>query len=121
VDNSYLSLEQPVFDQLRDLIEEARAHRVGDGFQISRYQAGLWADFEDLADETEQAVSWRSAVAGLLELPDLAPVEVPAGVHAELRPYQQEGSTGSPSSGGTSSAASSPTTWAWARPSRPSR
>jgi SNF2 family DNA or RNA helicase len=92
VDNSYLSLEQPVFDQLRDLIEEARGLTEWEtGFQISRYQAGLWADFEDLADETEQAVSWRSAVAGLLELPDLAPVEVPAGVHAELRPYQREG------------------------------
>ncbi|MHA7264379.1 DEAD/DEAH box helicase [Arthrobacter sp. TMN-37] len=92
VDNSYLSLDQPVFGQLRDLIEEARGLTEWEtGFQISRYQAGLWAEFEDLADETEQAVSWRNAVAGLLELADLAPVEVPMGVKAELRPYQKEG------------------------------
>jgi superfamily II DNA or RNA helicase len=92
VDNSYLSLQQPVFDQLRELIEEARGLTEWEtGFQISRYQAGLWAEFEDLADETEQAESWRNAVAGLLELPDLAPVELPLGVKAELRPYQKEG------------------------------
>ncbi|RJT77329.1 hypothetical protein D6T63_15445 [Arthrobacter cheniae] len=94
VDNTYLSLEQPVFDQLRDLIEEARALSEWDpesSLQISRYQAGLWADFEDLAEETEQAQSWRDAVSGLLELKDVAPTPPPAGIVAEMRPYQAEG------------------------------
>ncbi len=94
VDNSYLSLEQPVFDQLRELIEEARGLSEWDpesSLQISRYQAGLWADFEDLAEETEQAQSWRDAVSGLLELTDVGVTPAPAGLVAEMRPYQVEG------------------------------
>ncbi len=94
VDNTYLSLEQPVFDQLRELIEEARSLSEWDpesGLQISRYQAGLWADFEDLAEETEQAQSWRDAVSGLLELKDVEATPAPEGLVADMRPYQAEG------------------------------
>jgi superfamily II DNA or RNA helicase len=119
VDNSYLSLRQPAFERLHELIEEARALQEWDtGLRISRHQAALWAEFEDLAEHTEQAVAWRTAVAGLLRLAaeseeaaDAAeradgedaghgghaelttPVPVPAGVHATLRPYQQHGFT----------------------------
>ena len=100
VDNSYLSLTQPVFDRLRELIEEARALSEWEtGLRINRHQASLWSDFEDLADETEQAVSWRAAVGGLLQLergqadaaalPRATPL--PAGLNATLRPYQLAG------------------------------
>ncbi|TFC50418.1 MULTISPECIES: SNF2-related protein [unclassified Cryobacterium] len=100
VDNSYLSLTQPVFDRLRELIEEARALSEWEtGLRINRHQASLWSDFEDLADETEQAVSWRAAVGGLLALdrgaadaaalPRATPL--PAGLTATLRPYQLAG------------------------------
>ncbi len=69
VDNSYLSLRQPVFERLHELIDEARALQEWDtGLRISRHQAALWSEFEDLADETVQAVAWRAAVAGLLAL-----------------------------------------------------
>ncbi|PPB47950.1 hypothetical protein C4K88_15905 [Arthrobacter pityocampae] len=94
VDNSYLSLDQPVFEQLRELIEEARALSEWDpesGLQISRYQAGLWAELEDLAEETEQAQSWRDAVTGLLELEDVEATPPPSGLTADMRPYQAEG------------------------------
>ncbi|MEO6309529.1 MAG: SNF2-related protein, partial [Leifsonia sp.] len=92
VDNSYLSLLQPQFEQLRELIEEAKTLREWEtGLRISRYQAGLWADFEDLADETDEAVAWRSAVAGLRDLTEVAVTPLPAGVRATLRPYQAEG------------------------------
>jgi superfamily II DNA or RNA helicase len=107
VDNSYLSLTQPVFDRLRDLIEEARALSEWEtGLRINRHQASLWSDFEDLADETEQAVSWRAAVGGLLQLErghaggsgDVADraalpgsTPLPAGLTATLRPYQRAG------------------------------
>lgn len=94
-DNSYLSLDQPVFERLRDLLHEASALSEWDtGVRISRYQASLWADFEDLAEETEQAAGWRAAVAGLLEragTENLPTVPPPAGLQATLRPYQQEG------------------------------
>jgi SNF2 family DNA or RNA helicase len=67
VDHSYLSLNQPVFDRLRDLLMEAEALAEWDtGPRISRYQASLWSDFEDLADEARPAVEWRETVAGLL-------------------------------------------------------
>jgi len=93
VDNSYLSLEAPVFDSLKQLIDEASTlgEWETDAPRISRYQASLWADFEDLADETEQAVSWRSSAQGLLAVDGMEPTELPAGVDAVLRPYQKEG------------------------------
>jgi len=112
VDRSYLSLDQPVFDRLRELIAEAQAVDEWEtGPRISRYQAGLWADFEDLADESEPALAWRETVGGLLTLANAASgqhvgadggraddlsavpaeVEPPAGLRATLRPYQQTG------------------------------
>jgi superfamily II DNA or RNA helicase len=115
IDNTYLSLRQPAFERLRTLIDEARSLTEWEtGLRISRYQAQLWAEFEDLAEHTEQAAAWRSAVSGLLErtrtgargdvtgaagtgdgdVPGpglLEPVPVPAGVTATLRPYQLEG------------------------------
>jgi superfamily II DNA or RNA helicase len=99
-DNTYLSLTQPVFDRLRDLIEEARSLQEWEtGLRINRHQASLWSDFEDLADETDQAVSWRAAVGGLLQLQrgetDAAALPrdtpLPAGLAATLRPYQVAG------------------------------
>ncbi|MGO4103341.1 DEAD/DEAH box helicase [Leifsonia sp. YAF41] len=92
VDNSYLSLLQPQFEQLRELIEEAKSLQEWETeLRISRYQAGLWADFEDLADETEEAVTWRAAVSGLRDLTEVPVTPLPTGVHATLRPYQAEG------------------------------
>ncbi|TFD32180.1 DEAD/DEAH box helicase [Cryobacterium sp. TMT1-62] len=101
VDNSYLSLRQPAFERLHELITEARALQEWDtGLRISRYQAALWSDFEDLADDTEQAVAWRAAVSGLIGLSkgaddaEHAPhAPLPAAVHATLRPYQAQGFT----------------------------
>ncbi|WP_051972974.1 DEAD/DEAH box helicase [Cryobacterium sp. MLB-32] len=92
IDNSYLSLRQPVFERLRELIDEARELSEWEtGLRISRHQASLWADFEDLADETEQAVTWRAAVAGLLDASGIDSTPLPAGVTATLRPYQAHG------------------------------
>jgi superfamily II DNA or RNA helicase len=92
VDNSYLSLEQPVFDELKRLIDEASTLAEWEtGPRISRYQASLWGEFEDLADETEQAVSWRATVSQLASLEAVEPTPLPASLVATLRPYQQQG------------------------------
>ncbi|WP_434616512.1 SNF2-related protein [Arthrobacter sp. A5] len=92
VDGTYLSLDQPVFARLHELIDEARALQEWDtGLRISRYQAGLWSDFEDLAEDTEQAQSWRAAVTGLLELDNVEPTTPPVTLQAILRPYQLDG------------------------------
>ncbi|SDT15064.1 DEAD/DEAH box helicase [Microterricola viridarii] len=92
IDNSYLSLEHPALDRLRVLIAEAKALSEWEtGLRISRYQTSLWADFEDLADHTEQAQSWRESVAGLNAIDSLEQTPVPDAVAATLRPYQLDG------------------------------
>lgn len=92
LDGSYLSLKQPVFDPLRELIEEAGSLREWEvGLRISRYQTSLWAEFEDLADESETAVAWRETVAGLRAADRVEEIAPPAGLAMELRPYQLAG------------------------------
>ncbi|NKX50991.1 DEAD/DEAH box helicase, partial [Arthrobacter deserti] len=93
VDRTYLSLEQPVFDRLRQLVDEAQQLQDRDTgpLRISRYQADLWDELAELAAETDEAPAWRAAVTGLLELGSTGPATLPAGLRARLRPYQQEG------------------------------
>ncbi|MET3767345.1 superfamily II DNA or RNA helicase [Marisediminicola sp. UYEF4] len=92
IDHSYLSLRQPIFERLLDLIAEARALPEWEtGVRISRYQASLWSDFEDLAEETEQAASWRAAVSALGAQGTVDAVPLPTGLRATLRPYQVQG------------------------------
>ncbi|MBF0671758.1 MAG: DEAD/DEAH box helicase [Salinibacterium sp.] len=90
VDGTHLKLTLPVFDRLRELIAEAQDIEEWEVEpRISRYQASLWADFEDLADETEEAVEWRAAARGLLDAAEIPRAE--HGLDVTLRPYQQEG------------------------------
>jgi superfamily II DNA or RNA helicase len=89
---NYFRLDQPEFLQLRRLIEEARALQDHEGtLRISRYQAGLWDELEELAATAEQADSWRRSVGGLLRFSEMLDVPLPAGLNASLRPYQQDG------------------------------
>jgi SNF2 family DNA or RNA helicase len=92
VDKSYLSLTQPVFAELRELIEEAGdlAEWETERLPMHRSRTSLWADFEDLADVAEPAVSWRATVAALEDgrVDELPP---PDGLALPLRPYQLAG------------------------------
>jgi len=38
-----------------------------------------------------QAKAWREQVTGLLSIGIVTPAPVPVGLHADLRPYQQQG------------------------------
>ncbi|MHA7154759.1 SNF2-related protein [Arthrobacter sp. TMN-50] len=89
----YFALDQPEFEQLRRLIEEARSlqDKDTDELRISRFQASLWEEFTDLATVAAQADAWRESVSALLELSEVPAMAVPAGINATLRPYQQEG------------------------------
>ncbi|WP_299088439.1 DEAD/DEAH box helicase [uncultured Microbacterium sp.] len=90
-DGHYFSVAHPALDRLRDLIAEAaELPEWESGPKISRYQLPLWDDFEDLADEAVPAVGWRAAVDAFRNA-DAHPVPAPAGLDAQLRPYQQEG------------------------------
>ncbi|MCP2367443.1 superfamily II DNA or RNA helicase [Agromyces flavus] len=92
VDKSYLSLTQPIFAELRELIEEAGdlAEWETGRLPIYRSRTSLWADFEDLADVAEPAVTWRATVAALEggRVEELAP---PEELALPLRPYQLAG------------------------------
>ncbi|WP_235564117.1 DEAD/DEAH box helicase [Microbacterium sp. Root553] len=91
-DGGYFSLSHPALDRLRDLIEEAgELDEWETGPRISRYQIDLWEEFEDLADEAEPAVSWRATADGLRQATGVPETAVPAGLIAELRPYQKSG------------------------------
>ena len=90
-DGTYLSLGHPAFESLATLIAEARDLAEWEtGPVISRHQTSLWADFEDLSDEATPAVEWRAL---LVEANGDAPgaIEPPAGLSADLRPYQRDG------------------------------
>ncbi|MFD5214865.1 SNF2-related protein [Microbacterium sp. NPDC058345] len=92
VDGSYLSLAHPALQSLRELIDEAAQLAEWEtGPRISRHQTALWADFEDLADHAEPAVAWRALADGLRDVHSVPTTPVPAGLNAELRPYQKQG------------------------------
>ncbi|MBS1907138.1 MAG: DEAD/DEAH box helicase [Actinobacteria bacterium] len=94
VDNTWFSLRHPAFDRLKELLDEAAELAEWEtGPRIARTHLTLWEDFEDLADETLPAQTWRAAVEGLRADPSADPVPVPATITAELRPYQREGFT----------------------------
>lgn len=91
VDGSFLRLDHPALATLTELITEARDLSEWDtGPRISRHQTSLWADFVDLADQATPAVEWRALVdEAAADAP--RPTPAPAGLRAQLRPYQQEG------------------------------
>jgi superfamily II DNA or RNA helicase len=92
VDKTYLLLDHPAFDRLRELIEEAGTLDEWEtGIRISRHQVSLFADFDDLADESIEAAPWRAAVEVLRDIESIAPTPLPAGIRATLRPYQKAG------------------------------
>ncbi len=94
IDNSYLSLADPAFDRLKELIEEARDLDEWEPDQpmtVTPLQAGIWSEFDQIADETSHDERWQSIVSGLLGATPPDTVAVPASVHAELRPYQHAG------------------------------
>jgi len=92
IDGSWFSLAHPALDTLRELIDEATELTEWDTApRISRYQVDLWEEFEDLADEALPATSWRAAAEGLRAATGVPAADVPAGLRADLRPYQEAG------------------------------
>ncbi|SEP28705.1 DEAD/DEAH box helicase [Trujillonella endophytica] len=90
---TWFDVRRPEFDQLRKLIDEARALQDADrpGLRISRYQAGLWEELVALGVVDEQSERWARDVRRLLDVEDAPPPAAPAGLAAQLRPYQLEG------------------------------
>ncbi|ACZ29324.1 Non-specific serine/threonine protein kinase [Xylanimonas cellulosilytica DSM 15894] len=101
VDGSWLRLDHPALERLRELLDEASrlSDRPGRPYapSINRYHAGLWEDLDELADVVDVSERWRASVGGLLALTSGGeearpqPLPPPSGLKAQLRPYQQQG------------------------------
>ncbi|MFC3184486.1 DEAD/DEAH box helicase [Pseudoglutamicibacter albus] len=93
-DKTYVSLDQPLFHQLRSLIEEANMLKENpkDPLRITRYQVNLWDELAGLATEVSGTDSWYAAISGLATGSEKASeIPVPDTVDATLRPYQVDG------------------------------
>ena len=75
------------------LIAESRAltDSPPGALRVGRFQAGVWDELGELGELAGQAADWQRTVAALSEAGVLLDQPVPTEVHAELRPYQQEG------------------------------
>ena len=91
-DGSYFALDRPEFMKLQELLREARALQDKEApLRISRHQAGMWEELEELAAETETVAAWDRQVTALLDISNGPVPDVPASLQASLRPYQLEG------------------------------
>ncbi|AOX44631.1 DEAD/DEAH box helicase [Microbacterium sp. BH-3-3-3] len=91
-DGAWFSLAHPALQRLRDLLDEAAALDEWEaGPRLPRTHLSLWAEFEDVADQSEAAVEWRRLARALRDVADVPRVPTPPGFRAELRPYQREG------------------------------
>ncbi|MDN5808475.1 MAG: DEAD/DEAH box helicase, partial [Brevibacterium sp.] len=92
-DDTFLSLHKPAFDRIKALLAEADLipEWEPESPKISRLHVGLWSEFEDLADESEPAQSWRESAQALADLDHLPATEVPDLGGVRLRPYQVQG------------------------------
>jgi len=89
----YFDLDRPELTALRELIAESQAlvDRPQSELSINRFQTSLWEDLAALGAEIDQSVQWNAATRGLAGTTTVEPVEAPAGLAAELRPYQLDG------------------------------
>lgn len=93
-DGAYLPLDKPALQQLRRLVDEARAlheNNDPDRLQLSRFQAGIWEELAALGVVDKQAAAWKKQVQGLLDMKSTAKTRVPKAIQATLRPYQLDG------------------------------
>ena len=91
---TWLRLDRPEFTKLRELIDEARglADPAGTGVaRLNRFQTSWWEELTALGVVTEQSQRWADRIGRMAELAAPAPVPLPAGLDATLRPYQRDG------------------------------
>jgi superfamily II DNA or RNA helicase len=93
VDGAYISLLKPELQNLRGLIDEARAlqDQPSDSLRISRYQVALWDELCQLGVVHHQAEAWEHQVSALRAVESVDDIDVPATLTAQLRPYQHQG------------------------------
>ncbi|MDT0118111.1 SNF2-related protein [Microbacterium sp. PRF11] len=91
-DGAWFSLSHPSLQRLRELLDEAAAlDEWATGPRLPRTHLTLWAEFEDLADQSEAAGEWRALARALRDVTEVPEIPAPPGFRADLRPYQREG------------------------------
>lgn len=92
-DEIYFPLDTPELTTLRDRLAEARElGELGrDGVASATLNVTLWDELLDLGVVDEQLAQWRERLRRLASATPPAPVAPPAGLHADLRSYQQDG------------------------------
>ena len=91
---TWLRLDAPELTRLRELIGEARGlvEPSATGVaRVNRFQTSWWDELAGLGVVTEQSERWADSVARMGSLTAPEPIPPPAGLDAELRPYQQAG------------------------------
>lgn len=93
-DNSWFSLDQPLFAKLKALVDEAQAlndkPKTAD-VQLSVFQVSLFEDFSELAQGVDGADLFVARMRSLLDIAGQPAAEMPSRLQAELRRYQVEG------------------------------
>lgn len=89
----YLALDRPELHQLASLIAEARAlHDAPPGqVRLSRFQTSLYEDLATLARMEGVPDGWADSVRALAAGANRRRRRRPAGLRADLRPYQLDG------------------------------
>ncbi|WP_456697419.1 DEAD/DEAH box helicase [Aeromicrobium sp. P5_D10] len=90
---TYLSIDRPELLQLRELIHEARllTDRRSDRLRINRFHAGIWEELVALGVVERQSSTWKESIGALTSIDEIPVPDLPAGLRAELRPYQRDG------------------------------
>ena len=91
---TWIDLDRPELDRLRELIEEARGLAEHDGtgnVRINRFQTSWWDELTGLGVIASQSRRWEERIAAMRDLDAPVPIAPPASLNAELRHYQQEG------------------------------
>ncbi|MFC3241265.1 SWIM zinc finger domain-containing protein [Gordonia humi] len=119
-DDTYFPLDTPELTTLRERLAEARelGDLDGDRVSSSTMNVTLWEELLELGVVDEQLADWRDRLTRLASAKPPAPIAPPRAWTRGCAATSRTDSTGSRSSGTTDSAASSPTTWGWARPFR---
>ncbi len=89
----YFRLDQAEFQQLSDLIAEARELQDAPAgvLRVGRFQAGLWTELAELGEITGQASAWHQSIRALSDTGASEGADLPTGLAATLRHYQLDG------------------------------
>ncbi|ALG28139.1 hypothetical protein AOZ07_03425 [Glutamicibacter halophytocola] len=93
-DNTWFSLNQPLFAKLKALVDEAQAlndkPKEGD-LKLTVFQISIFEELDELAEGIDGADLFIARMRSLLKVAEGEQASVPETLNAQLRPYQVDG------------------------------